>query len=119
MSAQKKSVSDRRPWGSYVVLCSGSGYQVKRIEIKPGRRFSLQRHFKRDETWVIVEGGGVATVKHKKIKIKTGDVLRVPRKVLHRLHNTGKKILALIEVQFGGYLGEDDIERIEDDFGRS
>ena len=107
-----------RPWGRYDILGRGDGVQVKRIEVKPGLRFSLQRHRRRDEKWVIMSGKGVATVGRKRIAVKSGSVLEIPARRVHRMENTGPKPLVFIEVQFGDYLGEDDIERLEDDFGR-
>ena len=107
-----------RPWGKYKALLKGNGFQVKRIEIKPGRRFSLQKHLKRSEKWTILLGTGVAIVGNKKINLKPGVFIEVAKGQIHRMHNTGKKPLVFIEVQFGNYLGEDDIIRFQDDFGR-
>ena len=107
------------PWGNYRVLFKGPDYQVKRIEIKPGLRFSLQKHMKRAETWVVVEGHGTATIGKKQAKVTRGSIVRVAVRQVHRMHNTGKRPLVLIEVQLGDYLGEDDILRLEDDFDRA
>ena len=110
--------SEKRPWGEYTVLYVGPDYQVKRVEVGPGLRLSLQKHAKRAEKWTVVSGEGVATLGKKETKVQRGDVFEIPVGEVHRIHNTGKQPLILIEVQFGSYLGEDDIVRFEDDFGR-
>lgn len=110
---------DTRPWGNYVVLYKGPDYQAKRIEVNPALRFSLQKHSKRAEKWIVVSGSGVATVGVKEISVKRGSVVEIPVEVVHRMHNTGREALVFIEVQFGEYLGEDDIIRLEDDFNRA
>ncbi len=110
---------DQRPWGNYRVLASGPGYQIKRIEVGPKLRFSLQKHLKRSETWVVLSGQGLATIGRKKIKVRRGSVIEVGLKQVHRMQNTqSRKPLVFIEVQLGRYLGEDDIVRLEDDFQR-
>ena len=111
--------SDTRPWGGYTVLFKGPDYQVKRIEVKPGFRFSLQKHFKRSEQWIVVSGTGVTVVGDKEIPVKRGSMIHVPLEEIHRMHNTGQTPLVFIEVQLGEYLGEDDILRLEDDFKRA
>ena len=108
-----------KPWGAYTVLGNGAGYQVKRLEVSPGKRFSLQKHSKRAETWIVVSGTGVVTLGSKQIPVKRASVIEVPLGEVHRAHNTGKEPLVFIEVQFGDYLGEDDIVRLEDDFDRA
>ena len=113
------NTSDTRPWGGYTVLFKGPDYQVKRIEIKPGLRFSLQKHFKRAEKWIVISGSGVAIVGTKKVPVKRGSIIEVSVEEVHRMHNTGAEPLIFIEVQFGEYLGEDDIQRLEDDFQRA
>ena len=109
---------DERPWGRYEVLAAEKGTQVKRIEVHPGKRFSLQKHQKRAEKWIILTGRGTATVCGRQREVGPGDFVEIPRGEVHRLHNTGPAPLVFIEVQFGDYLGEDDIQRLEDDFGR-
>ena len=108
-----------RPWGNYEILCEEAGTKTKRIEVYPRKRFSLQKHQKRSEKWVIVTGRGIATVGKKEIQAGPGSFIEVPCGEIHRMHNTGGSPLVLIEVQFGDYLGEDDIVRFEDDFGRA
>lgn len=114
-----KRVVNTRPWGFYKVIHRESGIQVKRIELKPGLRFSLQKHLKRDEKWVVLSGKGVVTLGNRKVRVEKGIFVEVPKRVVHRMENTGTNPLVFIEVQFGSYLGEDDIIRYEDDFGRS
>ena len=109
---------EKRPWGNYKVLHKEPGIQVKRIELKPGLRFSLQKHLRRSEKWIVISGKGTATLKDKKIPVKPGTSLEVPCGEIHRMQNAGKKPLVFIEVQFGSYLGEDDIVRLQDDFAR-
>ena len=110
---------DTRPWGGYEILREGADFKVKRIEVKPGLRFSLQKHFKRAETWVVVEGRGIATVGKKETPVERGSVVHLPVGEVHRMQNTSKGPLVFIEVQLGDYLGEDDIVRLEDDFNRA
>ncbi len=109
---------NQRPWGRYEILFREPGLQIKRIEIHPGLRFSLQKHQKRSERWVLVSGVGLATIGSKEVPVKKGSFLEIPIGEIHRLKNTGKTPLVFIEIQFGDYLGEDDIVRLEDDFGR-
>ena len=109
---------DLRPWGRYEVLAEEPGSQTKRIEVFPGKRFSLQKHLRRAEKWIVMTGQGKATVGPDQFAVGPGSVVEVPKEEIHRMENTGTAALVLIEVQFGDYLGEDDIIRIEDDFGR-
>jgi mannose-6-phosphate isomerase-like protein (cupin superfamily) len=108
-----------RPWGSYAHLYQGPDYQVKRIEVAPKLRLSLQKHSKRAEKWIVVSGTGVATVGKKEIPVKRGAFVEIAGEEVHRMHNTGDEALVFIEVQLGKYLGEDDIVRLEDDFNRA
>ena len=109
---------DRRPWGCYTVLEEGSNYKVKRIEVLPGKRLSYQRHSKRSEHWVIIQGTGRMTLNDEPIILGPGQAVDVPVGAAHRIENIGEDMLAFIEVQLGSYLGEDDIVRLQDDFGR-
>lgn len=111
--------SEERPWGRYRVLAGGDGYQVKEIVVDPERRLSYQRHARRSEHWFVVGGSGEVILDGRERDIAVGDVVDVPIGRLHRVGNTGTEPLVFIEVQAGDYLGEDDIERIDDDFGRS
>ena len=107
-----------RPWGSYTVLIEGDGYKVKRIVVNPGARLSLQMHYHRSEHWTVISGTGEVTLDDKKIIFRENESTFIPMGVKHRLENPGRVPLAVIEVQCGKYLGEDDIVRYDDDYGR-
>jgi mannose-6-phosphate isomerase len=107
-----------RPWGRYFVLEESPTHKVKRIEVQPGKRLSYQRHKFRAEHWLIVQGEGVLTLDGDKKRIVVGDSVDIAIGQLHRIENTSTHELIFIEVQTGTYFGEDDIERVEDDFGR-
>lgn len=109
---------DIRPWGSFTILEEQASYKVKRIEVLPGKRLSYQRHEKRGEHWMVVRGQAVVTLEGKAIPLSTGQSVDIPQKAAHRIFNPGKESLVFIEIQTGEYFGEDDIIRIEDDFGR-
>jgi mannose-1-phosphate guanylyltransferase/mannose-6-phosphate isomerase len=110
---------DYRPWGHYEVLALDERFQVKRIVVKPGQRLSLQKHFHRAEHWVVVAGSAVVTRDHEEVLVRENESIYLPLGCVHRLYNPGRIPLTLIEVQSGAYLGEDDIIRIEDTYGRS
>ena len=107
-----------RPWGSYEVLGEGSGYKMKKIVVKPGKRLSLQKHFKRNEHWVVVEGEALVTIDGNEAPLKQNESIYIKSGQIHRLENTANSDLIVIEVQTGEYLGEDDIVRISDDYDR-
>jgi mannose-6-phosphate isomerase len=107
-----------RPWGRYEVLQESHNHKVKCIWVNPGKRLSYQRHQKRAEHWFIVSGNGEVTIDGLTKPVKAGDTVEFGIGVLHRISNTGTEDIVLIEVQTGTYFGEDDIERLEDDFGR-
>ncbi|MDK2876495.1 MAG: mannose-phosphate guanylyltransferase / mannose-6-phosphate isomerase [Archaeoglobaceae archaeon] len=107
-----------RPWGSYTVLEEGERYKIKRITIKPGKRLSLQRHYHRSEHWVVVKGTARVYYGGKETLLRPGESTFIPAGILHRLENPGKVDLEVIETQIGEYLEEDDIERLDDDYGR-
>jgi len=109
---------DERPWGNWRVLDRGKGFKVKRLEVKPGQRTSLQFHHQRAEHWVVATGTATVTVAGKIFTVKQNEHIFIPIKAAHRLENKGKKLLAVIEVQIGDYLEEDDLVRLEDDYGR-
>jgi mannose-6-phosphate isomerase-like protein (cupin superfamily)/glycosyltransferase involved in cell wall biosynthesis len=109
---------DERPWGSYTVLDEGDGYKVKRIEVMPGKRLSYQRHTSCSEHWTVVHGAGTVTVDERETFVHTGDTADIPVNAAHRIANPGNEPLVFIEIQRGSYLGEDDIVRLQDDFGR-
>jgi len=108
-----------RPWGSYTVLEEGQRYKIKRIVVNPGERLSLQMHYHRSEHWVVVRGAAKVTVGDKEVHIHENESAYVPKSTRHRLENPGKVPLELIEVQNGEYVGEDDIVRLEDVYGRT
>ena len=107
-----------RPWGRYEVLQESSSHKVKCIWVHPGKRLSYQRHEKRAEHWFIVSGTAEVTIDGKVSTLTSGATVDIGIGVLHRIHNVGETEVVFIEVQTGTYFGEDDIERVEDDFGR-
>ena len=110
---------DDRPWGSFEVLAEGQGYKVKRIEVKPGHRLSLQMHQGRTEHWVVVVGEALVSVGEREVRLRANEDVLVPPRTKHRVANTSDAALVFIEVQCGSYLGEDDITRFEDDYSRT
>jgi len=122
LSPRTELVSHRevfRPWGSYDSIDDGSNYQVKRISVAPGAKLSLQRHQYRAEHWVVVKGTAAVHLDGKEYSLKANDSIYIPRTSIHSLANNTNDLLVLIEVQSGSYLGEDDIERLEDVYGRT
>ena len=107
-----------RPWGWYDSIDEGENFKVKRIQVNPGASLSLQRHIKRAEHWVVVKGVADVICNDKKITLKENESTYIPLGHTHRLSNPGKDVLEIIEVQSGSYLGEDDIERFDDSYGR-
>jgi len=110
--------TDHRPWGFYTVLSDKPDHKVKRIVVYPDKRLSLQRHKLRSEHWHIINGKALVTLNDKQIPLKKGMSIDIPAGAAHRIKNTGVENLVFIEIQQGDYFGEDDIERLEDDFGR-
>jgi len=107
-----------RPWGTYTVLEDSPGYKIKRIEVKPGKRLSLQKHFHRNEHWIVVSGTATVTVGDTKKYIRPNESTYIKMGELHRLENEGQIPVVLIEAQVGEYTGEDDIVRFDDDYSR-
>ncbi|HEY6473213.1 MAG TPA: phosphomannose isomerase type II C-terminal cupin domain [Acidimicrobiales bacterium] len=108
-----------RPWGNYTVLDDDAvDHKVKRLVVHPGKRLSYQRHSRRAEHWFIVAGTAEVTLDGEVIELHAGDSIDIPLEGAHRVGNAGKTDVVLIEVQHGSYFGEDDIVRLEDDFGR-
>ena len=107
-----------RPWGGYTVLAEAGDFKVKTIEVHPGQRLSYQRHSRRSEHWFVVRGEGVVTLDGADIKVGRGDTVDVGLGAAHRIRNTGPEPLVFVEVQHGDYFGEDDIVRLDDDYGR-
>jgi mannose-6-phosphate isomerase len=111
-------IYDERPWGNFTVLDEGENYKVKRIEVLPGKRLSYQKHAQRAEHWMVVQGTARVTLDGKEILLETGEVVDIPVGSAHRIENPGAVKMIFIEIQRGSYLGEDDIVRLQDDFGR-
>ena len=107
------------PWGRWEVLVDAPTYKVKRITVLPDRRLSYQKHFKREEHWTIVQGEGLVTLDGHSVPLRAGATIDIPPQAAHRIANPGPDTLVFIEVQCGTYFGEDDIVRLEDDFGRA
>lgn len=111
-------LTGHRPWGTYTVLEESAGYKIKRIEVKPGCRLSLQKHFHRNEHWIVVSGTATVTVGNKTRLVRPNESTYIKMGEIHRLENEGKIPVVLIEAQVGEYTGEDDIVRINDEYGR-
>ena len=111
---------EERPWGSFTILDEGENYKVKRLEVLPGKRLSYQRHSRRSEHWFVGRANYKLTKNDSEILVRAGEAIDVPVGTAHRIENEpdGEK-LVLIETQTGDYFGEDDIERLDDDFGRT
>lgn len=114
----QSSIYEVRPWGSFTILDEGEGYKVKRIEVLPGKRLSYQRHAARAEHWFIVRGTAKVTLNGIERVVEVGETIDVAVGDAHRVENPGSETMIFIETQIGTYFGEDDIERLEDDFGR-
>jgi mannose-6-phosphate isomerase len=110
---------DIRPWGEYEVLDDDDRHKVKRITVLPGKRLSYQRHERRAEHWFVVSGTAMVTLDGADHRVEAGHAIDIPRGAAHRVANVGRDDLVFIEVQVGDYFGEDDIERLEDDYGRA
>ncbi len=110
--------SEERPWGSWHVIDDGQGYKVKRIHVNPGARLSYQTHEHRSEHWVVIFGVATCVINGETIEAGPGRSVDVVQGAAHRIANLGSEELVIIEVQRGGYTGEDDICRLEDDYGR-
>lgn len=113
---------DRRPWGTFTVLDEGTdgrGFKVKRIEVLPGKRLSYQKHAQRAEHWFVVAGKAKVTLDGKDVFLGAGEYIDIPIGAAHRIENPGDVDVVFIEVQRGEYLGEDDIVRLQDDYGRT
>lgn len=111
-------LTGHRPWGTYTVLEETAGYKIKRIEVKPGKRLSLQKHFHRNEHWIVVSGTATVTVGNTTKYVRPNESTYIKMGEVHRLENEGKIPVVLIEAQVGEYTGEDDIVRLDDDFMR-
>ncbi len=107
------------PWGRWEVLLEESTYKVKRVTVLPGKRLSYQKHSNRNEHWSVISGSALVTIDGKDTLLEAGQAIDIPREAAHRVSNPGQSPLVFIEIQRGSYLGEDDIVRLEDDYGRS
>ncbi len=111
---------ETRPWGTYLVLDDhADNHKVKRIVVEPGKRLSYQRHSKRSEHWFVVSGEALVVLDGVDHVLRHGESIDIPLETAHRIENIGDQPVVFIEVQYGTYFGEDDIVRLEDDFGRS
>lgn len=110
--------SERRPWGGFEVLSDDATHKVKRLTVDPGQRLSYQRHAHRSEHWFVVSGQGTVTVDGAASSVWPGQSIDVPLRAAHRIENSGTSPLVFIEVQHGASFEEDDIERLDDDYGR-
>lgn len=119
MSTMPELETDHRPWGTYTVLDDDGTHKVKRIVVHPGKRLSYQRHTRRSEHWFIVRGRAEVTLDGRVVKLEAGDSVDIPVGTDHRIANPGQTDVVFVEVQHGEYFGEDDIVRLEDDYGRS
>jgi mannose-6-phosphate isomerase-like protein (cupin superfamily) len=121
MIGNKKMIVEieERPWGKYEVLIETANYKVKRISVIPGGRLSLQSHQHRAEHWVIVSGAAIITLEESVVEVKANEHVHIPPLAKHRLENNTDGPVVMIEVQTGSYLGEDDITRYDDIYGRS
>ena len=113
-------MTEERPWGSYTVLDDQPHSKVKRLEVSPGKRLSYQRHAHRAEHWFVVAGRAVVTLDGERLEVGAGEAVDIPLGAAHRVENpTDDEPLVFVEVQTGTSFGEDDIERLEDDYGRA
>ena len=113
-----KNEVEERPWGRWTVLDAGFCFTVKKIEIEPGHRLSLQYHHHRSEHWLVIEGEGEVEINEERISIKKRSHVHIPLKAVHRVKNTGDAVLIILELQQGDILDEGDIVRLEDDYAR-
>jgi mannose-6-phosphate isomerase len=109
---------ETRPWGHFEIVAEGPGYKVKRMTVLPGRRLSYQRHARRSEHWYVVHGDGVVTIDDVERAVGVGSEVDVPTGAAHRIGCTSADPIVFIEIQLGSYFGEDDVERLADDYGR-
>jgi mannose-6-phosphate isomerase-like protein (cupin superfamily) len=110
---------EKRPWGGYRVLATEPSFKAKKIWVDPGKRLSYQKHRYRNEHWILIEGKGKATLDGKEIFLKPGDCIDIPRGSAHRIGNVGEDLLSFIEIQRGDDFSENDVIRLEDDYGRA
>ena len=110
--------TDERPWGRFTILDESDSYKVKRIEVLPQKRLSYQKHQRRSEHWMVVAGEAKVTLDGREILVEAGGTVDIAVGAAHRIENVGNERLIFIEIQRGSYFGEDDIQRLQDDYGR-
>ncbi|MBX7056072.1 MAG: phosphomannose isomerase type II C-terminal cupin domain [Pyrinomonadaceae bacterium] len=116
----ESEVTENRPWGSFTILDEAPNFKAKRIEVLPGKRLSYQRHSRRSEHWFVTSGTAKVTLNGEEKLVASGQAIDIPTGTAHRVENPHHdEVLVFIEIQTGDYFGEDDIVRLEDDFGRS
>jgi mannose-6-phosphate isomerase len=116
---QQLAIRVDRPWGWYQVIGEAPGSKVKRIHVLPGHKLSLQKHRQRSEHWVVTAGTARVVIGDSELDIPTGEHCRIAKDQLHRLENRTSEALEIVEIQIGEYLGEDDITRLADSYGRA
>jgi len=119
MSENKPDRYVEKPWGGFLQIDEGTQFNVKRIEVNPGQRLSYQKHSKRSEHWSVVSGRAKVTLDGNELFLSSGEHVDIPIGACHRVENVGDSVLIFIEIQRGTYFGEDDIVRLEDDYGRT
>jgi len=117
--AKFTQLTDHRPWGSFTILADEQDHKVKRLLVKPWHRLSLQKHKYRSEHWLVISGTARVTLNETVRDLEPGQSIEIGRGDLHRVENDTSMDLVFIEIQMGDYFGEDDIERLEDDYGRN
>jgi mannose-6-phosphate isomerase-like protein (cupin superfamily) len=117
-SRNETSERTARPWGWYETVSQGDGNKIKRIGVLPGQQISLQKHHQRSEHWVVVQGTAHVTLGEQAFDLTVGQHCDIGQGQVHRLANLTADMVEIVEVQFGNYLGEDDIVRLKDDYGR-
>lgn len=117
-SEEFTQLTDHRPWGSFTILADEQDHKIKRIVVKPGHRLSLQRHKHRCEHWLVISGTAHVTLNETVFPVASGEPVEIGRGDVHRVQNDGDVDMVFIEIQRGDYFGEDDIERLQDDYGR-
>ncbi|NWF91875.1 MAG: phosphomannose isomerase type II C-terminal cupin domain [Syntrophaceae bacterium] len=119
MERKRGPEEEKRPWGGFLVLEDQPTHKVKRIWVNAGQRLSYQKHYRRSEHWIMVEGKARVVLDGKEALLEPGDSIDIPQGAAHRIENIGKELLSLIEVQRGEDFSEDDVVRLEDDYGRA
>jgi mannose-6-phosphate isomerase len=118
-AAESRPPRTRRPWGWYEVIGETPGSKVKRIHVRPGHKLSLQKHQQRAEHWIVTAGIASVVIGESELDLQAGEHCQIAKNQLHRLENRTSQALEIVEVQIGEYLGEDDIVRFADDYGRA